>query len=350
MRIRITGSWTTLTACALGAALVCGVLEHNARATAATLELDKPFWYRWAQERQAYERGDVFVLGSSRVAMAVTEDSLSAQLGARLGRHVTVIDLGMGYATWTEHALGLQRLIETTPDLVRGAIVLLEAPSGRPPIGSWAQWYHPFSPGLLQMVMRGSDLGTLWQSPEPFNRKMASTLERLGSGSAMLRHRRPLREHAVARIAARVFGDTNQGSRADAIGGTKPGTLNLQNTRLRMVLQGIGLGRTASPGEPAPTETLVAAARRAGMVPLLLYVPEYPERWDYGGYAEDTHRPGHGRLGDVEMLHPEMAPVPSDYSDGVHLSPAAAGRYTDALAALLAGKLKGLPLRSAGGL
>ena len=328
--------WRGVAALALGFVLVFGLLERSARSIVAKEEFDRPFWYAQAAERLQHERLDVLVVGSSRIAYAVTEDILTTEMSARLGRPATVIDLGLGYSTWAEHALGLQRLIDAAPDHLRGALVLIEAPAGRIPLGSWGQWYHPFSPGLLRMVMRREDLPPLWRSPDRFDRKTAATLDWFGAGSALLRHRHRLREHVTARLVERMQGGAPGGNTAAAaVGGTRAGTRTLRTIRLNLVLQGIGLGRTASPGEPAPTETLVATARRAGMVPVLLFVPEHPDRTDSGGYAEERHRPGRSRLGDVEMLSPPVHVTPDEFFDGVHMSPAASVRFTAALARLI---------------
>ena len=318
-----------------GCALVFGALELWARATAADLRLDDPVWYARAMARLPLEHPDVLVLGSSRAAYAVAEQRLAANLTSRLGRPVVVVDLGMGYTTWAEHALGMARLAETAPDRVRGTIVLLEAPTGRVPLGSWAQWYHPFSPGLLRLVLTKHDLRVLWASPDRFDRKAAATLEWLGSPSALWRQRRRLREIVVARMAGRLT-DPGTEDRAAAIGGTRAGTRNLSHTQLSLVLQGIGLGLTAAPGEPAPTETLVATARAAGMIPVLLFVPEHPDRMDYGGYSDLRHLPGRGRLGDVPMVAPPVHLAAGDFFDGIHMSPESSARYTDALAGQLA--------------
>ncbi len=327
--------WRGVVAVALGFVIVFGQLERSARTIVAKEQFDRPFWYAQAAERLRHERLDVLVVGSSRIAYAVTEDALATDVGARLGRPATVIDLGRGYSTWAEHALGVQRLIEAAPDSLRGAILLIEAPTGRVPLGSWGQWYHSFSPGLLRMVARREDLLTLWQSPDRFDRKAAATLDWYLSASALWRHRYRLREHVTNRLIDRVRGESPQQNVTAAIGGTRAGARTLKSTRLNMVLQGIGTGQKAAPGEPAPTETLVAAARRAGMVPLLLFVPEHPDRMDLGGYADERHRPGLSRLGDVEMLTPPVHVTPDDFFDGVHMSPAASARFTAALGRLI---------------
>ena len=327
--------WRGVVAVALGFVIVFGQLERSARTIVAKEQFDRPFWYAQAAERLRHERLDVLVVGSSRIAYAVTEDALATDVGARLGRPATVIDLGRGYSTWAEHALGVQRLIEAAPDSLRGAILLIEAPTGRVPLGSWGQWYHSFSPGLLRMVARREDLLTLWQSPDRFDRKAAATLDWYLSASALWRHRYRLREHVTNRLIDRVRGESPQQNVTAAIGGTRAGARTLKSSRLNMVLQGIGTGQKAAPGEPAPTETLVAAARRAGMVPLLLFVPEHPDRMDLGGYADERHRPGLSRLGDVEMLTPPVHVTPDDFFDGVHMSPAASARFTAALGRLI---------------
>jgi hypothetical protein len=325
----------------VGCLLVCGVLEYRARVVAADLALDQPIWYAQARERLRHERLDVLVLGSSRVAYAVTEDRVAARLRERLRRPVTVVDLGMGYTTWAEHALGLARLAEAAPDKVRGTLVLLEAPTGRVPLGSWAQYYHPFSPGLLRLVLSPKDLPALWASPEQFDRKVAASLDWLGSSSALWRHRRRLREVAVERLSGRLLREPQGDTPSAGIGGSRAGTRNLTNTKLNLVLQGIGLGLTAPPDQPAPTEALVATARSAGMIPMLVFVPEHPSRMDYGGYGDQRHVPGTSRLGDVPMLAPPVLVSPLDFFDGIHLAPDCAARYSDALADLLARAIGG---------
>jgi hypothetical protein len=277
------------------------------------------------------------------VALAVNETRLAGTLSSRLGRPVRVADLGMGYAVWTEHALGVQRLIDAAPARVRGAVLLIEAPSGRPPVGSWRQWYHPFSPGLLTLVLRREDLPALWRSNEAFDRKVAITVSWLGSRSAFIRHHRALRDDLVTRVRDRVFGPAEQENLADTLGGTRKNPRMLLDTRLHTVLQGIGLADTAPPGAASPVEHLVEIATRAGMIPFLLQVPEYPGRPDTGGYALDPHVRGRAPLGNVALLHPSAQVTVEDLPDHVHLRPSAADRFTDALADALvtAGPLSG---------
>ncbi len=325
----------TFVAFIAGFCLVFSWFEWQAREAATRLGLDRPFWYAAAIERLARERIDVFVVGSSRAALAVNETRLSEALAVRAGRPVQVADLGMGYAVWTEHALGVQRLVDAAPDRVRGALLLIEAPSGRTPVGSWGQWYHPFSPGLLNMVLRGDDLPALWRSGEAFDRKMAITLSWLGSRSAFIRHHRAVRDDLFTRLRNRLFGEEEPENLAEALGGTRRQTRALQATKLHTVLQGIGLAETAAPGAPSPVQHLVDVAARAGMIPMLLHVPEYPGRPDTGGYALDPYVAGRTPLGAVPLVRPVAQMTFDDLPDNVHLRPSAANRYTDALAEAL---------------
>jgi hypothetical protein len=189
---------------------------------------------------------------------------------------------------------------------------------------------------LLNLVLRREDLPALWRSGEGFDRKVAITLSWLGSRSAFVRHHRAVRDDLFTRVRNRVFGEAEPENLAATLGGTRKNSRVLLQTKLHTVLQGIGLADTAPPGVPFPVEHLVDVATRAGMIPLLLAVPEYPGRPDTGGYVLEPHAPGRAPLGHVALVRPAAQMTIDDFPDHVHLRPSAADRFTTALADALA--------------
>lgn len=119
-------------------------------------------WYRKVAPTIDASRLSVFVVGSSRVAAAVGIHEFESEIRAKFGNELQIFNFGSGYTTPAEYALGVKRIRELRPDVMKNSLWLLEAPGGLPVITTWDEpWFHPDYKGFLLQVLAVSDFASL---------------------------------------------------------------------------------------------------------------------------------------------------------------------------------------------
>jgi hypothetical protein len=71
-----------------------------------------------------------FFIGTSRVAGTIDENTFDKKIPATYGSPVKSINLGRGYTNLIQHYLGLRKLTDAHPDVLRNSTVMIEAPDG----------------------------------------------------------------------------------------------------------------------------------------------------------------------------------------------------------------------------
>lgn len=116
---------------------------------------------------------DALFLGSSRVSAAIETRVFDQILSQVLGRPVQSVNLGMGYSTTAEWAMGLRRLQELNPEAIRGSVVFIEAPMGLADYKTWEDsWVVDQAPELMSRYLTASDLPALFESNTPAGQKL----------------------------------------------------------------------------------------------------------------------------------------------------------------------------------
>jgi hypothetical protein len=140
---------------------ILGVVEAVVRQSVDAI----PRWYGAAQRHAERERIDVLFVGSSRVAAAVHVPTFRQAVHALSGRCPQVLNLARGYATITQHALGIRNLVTDHPDRLHGVTVFIEATNGVGRAEDWTSpWFSREQPWLLVDLLRWRDLLPFWMS------------------------------------------------------------------------------------------------------------------------------------------------------------------------------------------
>jgi hypothetical protein len=101
---------------------------------------------------------DLILAGSSRVAAAIDSATLSAELSRTYQRVIAVENIGRGYSTPHDKYFIFRRLFAKSPENLKGAWLLIEAPQGLPDLATWSSpWAIPQEPGLLATVISLAD-------------------------------------------------------------------------------------------------------------------------------------------------------------------------------------------------
>jgi hypothetical protein len=104
-------------------------------------------------------------VGTSRTRAAVRPEVFDTLMTRVTGQPSLSINLGMGWCTMAEHYFGLRKLLETKPDILRGVVVFIEAPSGLPEYTTWkSNWIVTDRTDLLTPYIHRSDLISLWKN------------------------------------------------------------------------------------------------------------------------------------------------------------------------------------------
>lgn len=169
--------------------------------------LDRPKWYEQARREVVAHHVDYLFIGSSRVAAAIDAPTFSAVMSKHLGRPVVTLNLGQGYSTWIEHALGLRWLYEIAPEHLQGSVVFAEAPGEVFTMGSWAdRWYNPAQAQMILSVLRAKDLPALWHSGAGVGEKLYLTALYGGGRSMLVAKRAFIRQSIMEKGALIVKG------------------------------------------------------------------------------------------------------------------------------------------------
>lgn len=116
---------------------------------------------------------DALFLGSSRVSAAIESQVFDQILSQVLNRPIQSANMGMGYSTTAEWAMGLRRLQELNPEAIRGSVVFIEAPMGLADYKTWKDsWVVDQAPELMSRYLTASDLPALFRSGTPAAQKM----------------------------------------------------------------------------------------------------------------------------------------------------------------------------------
>lgn len=107
-------------------------------------------FYSAAHDVAARDSVDVVFVGTSRVAGSVAPDVVATVLSDSLGDDIRVVNVGKGYSSLVYHYYGLRELYRDHAAHMRGALVMIEAPSGIPLYETWdGKWTLDAWPTLM---------------------------------------------------------------------------------------------------------------------------------------------------------------------------------------------------------
>jgi hypothetical protein len=329
------------------AALCVGIAELTVRTVLrgkfeGTADLED--FYSAARDSASVGSVDLVFVGTSRVAGSVAPRVVSAVLdtsgGAR--RSVRGVNVGKGYSTLILHYYGLRRLYREHPDHMRGAILMIEAPSGLPLYREWDdEWVLDGWPTLIGPVLERDNVG-------PFVWKSSNTLFEKAYGLAA----GPLRSIRFARyvqpklkelVNERLGPDTDEavGPVADlsTAGGIRADSAGVALVRERVLEESKGESDPTMwrDWERSVTADLVRLARAHGGDVVFFEMPE--SSYQHGKYTVDQRRRGEqafaqwAEADDIVLLRlPAFETTDNDFPDLLHMRRARRQEYSTRLA------------------
>ncbi len=109
-------------------------------------------------------RFNYLFLGTSRTRAAIKAEVFDEIMQQVYKTPTLTINLGMGWCRMSEHYFGIRHLLETNPNILRGVVVFIEAPSDVPEYSTWkSDWIVADRTDLLTANIHTSDLFKLWR-------------------------------------------------------------------------------------------------------------------------------------------------------------------------------------------
>ena len=278
--LRLLGRGALLGGAAVGGAEAA--LRTVLAAPAAGIEANEDF-YEPARVACAAGPVDVFTVGSSRVAAAVSAEVLSGRLGAGRGTPASVVNLGKGFSSAALHHLGLAELYRSFPAAAGPATVLVEAPGGVGLHLRWdGPWVHEEWPTLAGPLLSAGTVGRFLRLSDNTAAAKAAAVAAWPSKTARLI--RGLRLGLEARVnarSARLLPPTDRAAKAPAAdlaaaGGVRADVAGVAATRAGVLARGPANGGAVEVWPGSATEDLVRLVKRAGGTPAFFEMPEGP--------------------------------------------------------------------------
>lgn len=168
-----------------------GLLEWAVRR--AERQQTLPIGWNWPEIRSLPSASLDFVfIGSSRVGGSIDVGTFEHGLSQRLNQPVKAVNLGHGWSYLLQNYLWLRNLHRERPELLRGAIVVAEAPGGAPAFECqrWHdRWFEPGMEYQLISLLRAEDLPRMWASGMTLSEKFGLSFGLLGRPSEFILRR-----------------------------------------------------------------------------------------------------------------------------------------------------------------
>lgn len=174
-----------------------------AEAAVRVSTFDPAPWYPQVIARTGGAPVRFLFVGTSRVGAGVNVEQFAAAVPADAALEARpTFNMGLGFSTLAEHALGLGRMADA--GMLHGAVVFVEAAGGVPDTSTWRdRWFQTESPGLLLSVMRPRDLPGLWRSEMDVDHKLAASARVLLRPSWLATYRENIRVQGLTAVYAR---------------------------------------------------------------------------------------------------------------------------------------------------
>jgi len=170
-------------------ALVFMEVEFLARTIA---DANREYGYAQALRTPPDTRVDVLFVGTSQMASAVDVYQFEGAMQAATRRDWFCLNFARGYAPLVQNYLGLRALYESWPDRFDGTVVVIGAPMGHAPLGSWSDpWHMTGWSELLIPLLTPGDLPRMLSTRTPLESRCQMLLGYgLRGSQAVLYHAR----------------------------------------------------------------------------------------------------------------------------------------------------------------
>lgn len=288
---------------------------------------------------------DALFLGSSRVSAAVDSRVFDQILSQVLGRQIQSANMGMGYSTVAEWAMGLRRLQELNPEAIRGSVVFIEAPMGLPEYKTWDDtWVVDPAPELMSRYLTKSDLPALFRSNTPAVQKgLVAANVLFGYDENITRVRRSFQksfDDATLSLFSSVFPIPKEDQATDltsrgGIRNDKKGVEDAKSLAMNTVKQELSDTLPRRDWDKTTLLTVVQRLRELGAQPIFFEMPMSPTMatiYETPLRIQDrVHFQEVLEIWGVPYLAPRIATTAEDFPDIWHLRKSRAPEFTQNL-------------------
>ena len=330
-------------------AVAFGLLFTTAECTARRWEYPQHAWYPGARLAMRTTPARALFVGTSRVAASIDTEAFDRLVPRAASDPRVSFNLGQGFSTIVEHALGLRMLADE--GRLRDVTVFVEAPLGLPDASRWTDvWLLYGQPQLLLSVMLGRDLPRLWRSDMPVDTKLAA-MGRFALGpSRLVTYQERIRDGLLTRgsgAAERLaevllpeawrtpLGASGGTGTLRAVGGIRTDLLDRERARQLAVEEGrraLEHERLVADWDETVVADIVRSVHAAGGRVAFFEMPmSSPQAAPYRTFLADQNRATFDRWAQRQgtvVLRLQRSYSDSDVPDLWHLSAARADEFT----------------------